>query len=143
MRPPSVHYIREEIHTVENPDRITSLRFRVARGATLPRVDPAVPERAEFPATAARAAANPQLPQQPVEPRSVPDRTETSPRQPAARNPASPRARAIQTSIRCDIPRDHSQENRDRRRKTWRAACASCASDEAAPRFQSGTNTID
>src|SRR5882762_5268160 len=143
MRPPSVHYIREEIHTLENLDRITSLRFLVAQGATLPRVDPAVPECAEYPATAARAAANPQLPQQPVQPRSVPDRTEIAPRPPATRNPASPRARAIQTSIRCDIPPDHSPESRDRRRIIWRAACASCASDADARRFQSVTNTID
>jgi len=96
----------------ENPHRITSLRFRAALGATPLPVDPAILASAEFPATKARDAANHSLPQQPACWRSMPDRTETVRRQPAARNPASPLAHAIQTLIRCDIPRDHSRESR-------------------------------
>src|SRR5260370_59441 len=111
MRPPSVLYIRKGIHTLVTSGRITSRRSRAAPGVTHLRDGPSVPECAEFPATTAAVSANPQLAQQRAEPRSVGDRPETAPRPPATRNPTSRHAPANPTSIRCDIPRDRSQEN--------------------------------
>src|SRR6266446_6060955 len=102
MRPPCVVYIRTLEQHRRNSDRVMTSRSRAAPFARLLPDDPRVPGCAEFHPIEAAVAANPRLLQFLVRLRSIRDRTETAPRLPATRNPASPRAYVNQKSIRCD-----------------------------------------